>query len=87
MQNEEPSIVGDIIFDLCHPHIPLNGVETLDFLGISCYEYDQGLLEVRALCIKPVEDYPGVFERVGVAWIQKDVWDQVAQFDENIILG
>jgi hypothetical protein len=38
MQNEEPSIVGDIIFDICHPHIPLNGVETLDVLGISCYE-------------------------------------------------
>ncbi|KAI4679549.1 hypothetical protein J4E81_010355 [Alternaria sp. BMP 2799] len=87
----ERTIVGSITVDHCLSQLPRGETGALDFIGISYVEDDRiihfGRPEVQALCIIPVNGKPGVFERLGVATIYKDAWDQAAQFDENIILG
>ncbi|KAI4641427.1 uncharacterized protein J4E78_010399 [Alternaria triticimaculans] len=81
----------DMTFDHWPRQLPQGEPGGLDFIGISYGEHGQfrgsGIPEVDALCIIPVDGKPGVFERLGVARISKDAWDQAAQFDENIILG
>ena len=81
----EDITVGDITFDHWLRQLPRGEAGALDFIGISYVQV--GDPEVHALCVIPVNGKPGVFERLGVAIIKKDAWDQAAQFDENIILG
>ncbi|KAG9190042.1 hypothetical protein G6011_08130 [Alternaria panax] len=87
MESEQASMVGKMIFDLWPPDLSLDGNGALDFVGLSTYKDRWAYIHVVALCIKPADNQPGVFERLGVAKIWKDAWDQVAQLDENIILG
>ena len=86
----EKTLVGNITFDHWPPQILRGEAGALDFIGISYVEDDQypyhSHPEVEALCIIPANGKPGVFERLGVATISKEAWDQFAQFDE-IILG
>jgi hypothetical protein len=86
-QNEEFNIVGEMNFDLRPIELPPDRSGALQFIGIVCYVNPKDILHVEAICIKPSDDCPNVFERVGVAHIRKDAWDQAAYFDENIILG
>ena len=83
-------IVGKVSFDHWPPQLPRGEAGTLDFIGISYLEGNQFSYhrrpKVEALCVVPVNGKLGVFERLGVATILKDAWDQAAQFDE-IILG
>ncbi|KAI4666848.1 uncharacterized protein J4E88_010416 [Alternaria novae-zelandiae] len=87
----EDIILGYITLDHCPRQLPQGEPGGLDFIGISYVEVgyypSSGQPEVYALCVKLVNGKPGVFERLGVARILKDVWDRTAQFDENIILG
>ena len=86
----ERTIVGNIVFDHWPPQLPRGKDGALDFIGISYLEdgyfRKSGHPEVNALCVIPVKGKPGVFERMGVATISKDAWDEAAQLDE-IILG
>jgi len=89
-QNTEDTIVGEIVFDHSPPQFLRGDSGALDFIGICYteirYRSSSNRPAVEALCIIPVNGKPGLFERLGVATILKDAWDQVAQFDE-IILG
>ena len=86
----EEIILGHMTFDHWPRQLPQGETGVLNFIGISYVEVGYypsfGQPEVYALCVKSVDDKPGVFERLGIAAILKDVWDQAAQFDE-IILG
>ena len=92
-QEEHRGIVGRMIFDNYPSKFPQDTVRGFDFLGLYSsltFDTDGDKMDremVKALCIEPVVHKKGVFERLGVAIIRKEFWDQVAQFDENIILG
>jgi len=87
----EDDFLGEITCDRKPSQLPRGEAGALDFIGISYDEF--GVFRyfrrptVETLCVVPVIGRPGVFERVGVATIWKDAWDQVAQFDDNIMLG
>jgi hypothetical protein len=86
-QNQEASIVGKLEPDIRPLELPEDGSDAFEFIGIRVLQDFDGLIRVGALCIKRSDNHPSVCERVGVARIRKDAWDQVAQLDENIILG
>jgi hypothetical protein len=86
-QNEKLNIVGEMNSDFRPIKSTTDESGAFDFIGIVCYMDFRDVMLVEALCIKPSDDRPNVFERVGVARIRKDAWDQIAKFDENIILG
>ena len=86
-QTLESTSVGNVELDHWPSNLLRGEGEALDFIGISCHRYESHGGHIDALCIIPVNGKPGVFERLGVATIFKDAWDQTAQFDENIILG
>ena len=87
----ERTIVGSVTLDHWPTQSSWGEGGVLDFIGISYIKAEQlsnsGHPEVDALCVIPANGKPGVFERRGVALIQKVAWDQATQFDENIILG
>jgi hypothetical protein len=65
-------------------------LKPFDFVGVGIREFNARLRKnhpnVESICIKEVEDRPSD-ERLEVAWIGKEVWDEVVEFDENIVLG
>jgi len=91
MNDTENDFLGEITYDQKSSQLPRGEAGAFDFIGISYVEAgyirNSGRPEIQALCVTPVNGRPGVFERLGVATIFKDAWDQTAQFDENIILG
>jgi hypothetical protein len=86
-QNGVHKTIGSITFDHQPSELDRNIVRTFEFVGMYLAMNKSSVTGVAALCVKPVDNRPGVFERLGTAEIEKDAWDQVARFDENIILG
>ncbi|KAH8635612.1 hypothetical protein IG631_11013 [Alternaria alternata] len=86
-EDEEPNAVGMIVFDIWPPEQSLDRDGVFYFIGMFCQDDIYEVLQVKALCIKPVGNRPFVFERLGVVEIRKDEWDSIAWYDESIILG
>jgi hypothetical protein len=85
--------IGRIYIDNKSLEMRLDGSEFFDFIGMfwrpsePLVDMEGDVAHVYALCIRRVDDRSNVYERLGVAQIEKHESDKVAEFDENIILG